>query len=107
MELKQYQVVLVNLDPTIGSEMKKTRPCVIISPNEMNKYLQTIVLAPITSSSKPYPTRVEISLEKTSGWIVLDQIRTVDRQRIIKVLDSIPQSNIAAVKNILKETYVD
>ena len=73
----------------------------------MNKYLQTIVLAPITGSSKPYPTRVEISLEKTSGWIVLDQIRTVDRQRIIKVLDSIPQSNIAAVKNILKETYVD
>lgn len=107
MELKQYQVVLVNLDPTIGSEMRKTRPCVIISPNEMNKYLQTIVLAPITSSSKPYPTRVEISLEKTSGWIVLDQVRTVDRRRIIKVLDELPAKLIAAVKSVLKETYVD
>ena len=59
MELRQYQIVLVNLDPTIGSEIKKTRPCVIISPNEMNKFLQTIVVAPITSSSKSYPTRVE------------------------------------------------
>ena len=88
MELKQYQIVLVNLDPTIGSEMKKNRPCVIISPNEMNKYLQTIVIAPMTSSSKPYPTRVEIKYNKTKGWIVLDQIRTVDRQRIVKILDS-------------------
>ncbi|WAC41179.1 type II toxin-antitoxin system PemK/MazF family toxin [Pedobacter sp. SL55] len=86
MEIKQYELVLVNLDPTIGSEMKKTRPCVVISPNEMNKYLQTIVVAPLTSSSKPYPTRVEIKKNKTKGWIVLDQIRTVDRTRIIKKL---------------------
>ena len=86
MELKQYKIVLVNLDPTIGSEIKKTRPCVIISPNEMNKYLQTIVVAPMTSSSKNYPTRIEVHHNKTKGWIVLDQIRTVDRQRIIKVL---------------------
>ena len=74
MELNQYQIVLVNLDPTIGSEMKKTRPCVIISPNEMNKYLQTIVVAPMTSTSKPYPTRVEINHQKKKGGIVLDQI---------------------------------
>ena len=65
MELKQYQIVLVNLDPTIGSEIKKTRPCVIISPDEMNKYLQTIVVAPMTSSSKNYPTRVEVNHNKT------------------------------------------
>ena len=64
MELKQYQIVLVNLDPTIGNEMKKTRPCVIISPNEMNKYLQTIVVAPMTSSSKSYPTRVQVKHNK-------------------------------------------
>ena len=64
MEIKQYELVLVNLDPTIGSEMKKTRPCVVISPNEMNKYLQTIVVAPLTSSSKPYPTRIELKQTK-------------------------------------------
>ena len=85
MEVTQYQVVLVNLDPTIGSEMKKTRPCVIISPDEMNKYLQTIIIAPITSSSKSYPTRVILKNTKVKGWIVLDQIRTIDRQRVIKM----------------------
>jgi mRNA interferase MazF len=107
MELKQYQIVLVNLDPTIGSEMKKTRPCVILSPNEMNKYLQTIVIAPMTSSSKQYPTRVAVKHSKIKGWIVLDQIRTVDRQRIVKVLDTLINREIAHVKAILKETYVD
>ena len=107
MDLKQYQIVLVNLDPTIGSEMKKTRPCVIISPDEMNKYLQTIVIAPMTSSSKPYPTRVEVKHKKTKGWIVLDQIRTVDRQRIVKILDTLIDKEILNVKAILKETYVD
>ena len=107
MELKQYQIVLVNLDPTIGSEMKKTRPCVILSPNEMNKHLQTIVIAPMTSSSKPYPTRVEIKHNKTKGWIVLDQIRTVDRQRILKLLDQLTELEVAKTKTVLKETYID
>ncbi|MBK9191684.1 MAG: type II toxin-antitoxin system PemK/MazF family toxin [Crocinitomicaceae bacterium] len=106
MELKQYQIVLVNLDPTIGSEMKKTRPCVIISPDEMNKYLQTIVIAPMTSSSKNYPTRVPLKHNKTKGWIVLDQIRTIDRERIIKVLDSLTEKEIHNVKSIIHETYV-
>ncbi len=86
MELKQYQIVLVNLDPTQGNEIKKTRPCVIISPNEMNKYLQTIVIAPMTTSSKSYPTQVEIKHSKTQSWVVLDQIRSVDRSRVIKNL---------------------
>lgn len=107
MELKQYQIVLVNLDPTIGSEIKKTRPCVIISPNEMNKYLQTIVVAPMTSSSKNYPTRVEVNHNKTKSWIVLDQIRTVDRQRIMKSFESLKEKEIQKVKEVLKETYVD
>lgn len=107
MELKQYQIVLVNLDPTIGSEMKKTRPCVIISPDEMNKYLQTVVIAPVTSSSKPYPTRVAVKQTNTKGWIVLDQIRTVDRQRIIKILDTLANEEVTVVKAVLKETYVD
>src|SRR5215212_1019561 len=107
MELRQYQIVLVNLDPTIGSEMKKTRPCIIISPDEMNKYLQTIVIAPMTSSSKPYPTRIEVKHKNLKGWIVLDQIRTIDRQRIVKILDQLLEKEISKVKAIMKETYVD
>ncbi len=107
MEVTQYQVVLVNLDPTIGSEMKKTRPCVIISPNEMNKYLQTIIIAPITSSSKSYPTRVVLKNTKVKGWIVLDQIRTIDRQRVIKQLGVLTEKEILSVKSIIRETFVD
>ena len=75
MDLKQYQIVLVNLDPTVGSEIKKTRPFAIISPNEMNKYLNTVIIAPITSQSKKYKTRIEVKQDDKKGWIVLDQIR--------------------------------
>ena len=107
MEIKQYEIVLVNLDPTIGSEIKKTRPCAVISPNEMNKYLQTIVVAPLTSSSRSYPTRVEINHVKTKGWFVLDQIRTVDRIRIVKKLDKLTTSEIESVKAVIMETYVE
>ena len=107
MDLKQYQIALVNLDPTLGSEIKKTRPCVIISPNEMNEYLSTIVIAPMTSTSKSYPTRVEVLHNKQKGWVVLDQIRTVDRQRIIKVLGNLESKEIQKVKAIIKETFVD
>ncbi len=107
MEIKQYELVLVNLAPTIGSEMNKTRPCAVISPNEMNKYLQTIVVAPLTSSSKPYPTRVEIKQVKTKGWIVLDQIRTVDRARIVKKMGILTSHEIEATKKVIMETYVE
>jgi mRNA interferase MazF len=85
--IHQYDIVLVNLDPTVGVEMKKTRPCVVLSPNEMNRFLQTIIIAPITSASKPYPTRVAIRHKKTRGWVVLDQLRTIDRSRIIDSLE--------------------
>jgi len=107
MELKQYQIVLVNLDPTQGSEIKKTRPCVIISPNEMNKYLQTIFLAPMTTSSRPYPTRVEVKHNKTKGWVVLDQIRSVDRSRIVKTYNGLTEKEVSKIKAVIKETYVD
>lgn len=107
MELKQYQIVLINLDPTIGSEMKKTLPCVIISPSEMNENLQTIVIAPITSSGRNYPTRVSISSGKTKGQVTLDQIGTIDKQRIIKVFGSVSDKEILAIKAVLKETFVD
>lgn len=107
MELKQYQIVLVNLDPTQGSEIKKTRPCVIISPDEMNKYLQTVVVAPMTTNSRSYPTRVEVKHNKTKGWVVLDQIRSVDRTRIVKTFDSLTEKEISKIKAVIKETYVD
>jgi mRNA interferase MazF len=107
MELKQYQIVLVNLDPTIGSEIKKTRPCVIISPDEMNKYLRTIIVAPMTTTSRKYPTRIEVKHDRKIGWIVIDQIRTVDKQRIIKILERLSQPEIKEVKSVLKETFVD
>jgi mRNA interferase MazF len=107
MEISQYEIVWVNLDPTIGSEIKKTRPCVIISPNEMNKYLNTVVIAPMTSTSKKYPTRVVVKHDNKKGWIVLDQIRTIDKQRIIKTLDKLTEKEIQAVKIILKEIFVD
>ncbi len=107
MVINQYEIVLVNLNPTIGSEIQKTRPCVVISPNEMNKYLKTIVIAPMTTSSKSYPTRVEIKHDSKIGWVVLDQIRTIDKQRILKSLGRLSKPEIKEVKSILKETFVD
>jgi mRNA interferase MazF len=107
MEIKQYEIFLVNLDPTIGSEIKKTRPCVIISPDEMNKYLRTVVIAPMTTRSKNYPTRVEIKHDNKIGWVVLDQVRTVDKQRVLKGLGKLSKPEIKEVKAVIKETYVD
>lgn len=107
MELNQYQIVLVNLDPTQGSEIKKTRPCVIISPNEMNKHLRTIIVAPMTTKSKKYPTRIEVKHDEKIGWIVIDQIRTIDKQRIIKVVGRLSRPEIKEIKSVLKETFVD
>jgi len=107
MEIKQYQIILVNLDPTIGGEYKKTRPCVVISPDEMNKYLRTVVIAPMTTTSKNYPTRAEIKHENKIGWVVLDQIRTVDKRRIVKDLGKLSKPEIKEVKAIIKETFVD
>ena len=107
MDLKQYAIVLVNLDPTMGSEIKKTRPCVIISPDEMNKYLQTIVIAPMTTSLKKYPTRVPVKHNRKKGMIAIDQIRTVDKKRIVKIFDQLTPGEISKCKEVLKETFVD
>ncbi|GGX01255.1 type II toxin-antitoxin system PemK/MazF family toxin [Salegentibacter mishustinae] len=107
MELKQYSIILVNLDPTVGSEIKKTRPCVIISPNEMNKYLRTIVVAPMTTNLKKYPTRIAIKTNNKKGMVAIDQIRTIDKQRIVKVFACLTKSEIRKCKEVLKETFVD
>ncbi len=107
MELKQYDIILVNLDTTIGSEIKKTRLCVIISPNEMNKYLNTIVIALMTTNMRKYPTRVPVEHNGKKGMITIDQIRSIDKLRIIKVFDKLTKSEIKKCKEIIKETFVD
>ena len=105
--LSQYQVVIVNLDPTLGGEIRKTRPCVIISPDEMNRPLQTVIIAPITSKSKEYPTRVKINFQGNENWVVIDQIRTIDKRRITKSLKKLSENEIEMIKNVIKETLVD
>ena len=107
MEIGQYEVFLINLDPTIGREIKKTRPCVVISPDEMNSNIQTIIIAPMTTKSHDYPTRVKVKFQSKSGWIVLDQIRTVDKRRLVKRLGRITRSEIEKVKSVIKEMLVD
>ena len=107
MDVEQYSIVLVNLDPIIGSEIKKTRPCAVISPNEMNKYLNTIVLAPITTNLKRYPTRVPVQHNGKKGMIAIDQIRTVDKARIIRVFEYLSKSEIEKCKEVIKEAFVD
>ena len=107
MDLNQYSIILVNLDPTVGSEIKKTRPCVIISPNEMNKYLRTIVVAPMTTNLKRYPTRVPVKHNRKKGMVAIDQIRTIDKTRIIKIFDNLTKREIEKCKEVIKETFVD
>jgi mRNA interferase MazF len=107
MDVKQYQIVLVNLDPTLGSEIKKTRPCVIISPNEMNDNLRTVVIAPMTTTNRKYPTRVKVSHNSQEGWVVIDQIRTIDKIRIVKKFGSLTEKEIRECKRVIRETFVD
>lgn len=101
----RFEVYYVNLDPTIGSEIKKTRPCVIISPNEMNRNISTIIIAPLTSKLRNYPTRVPCKVEGKQGQIVLDQIRTIDKSRLIKKIDTINKITQKKVLNVLAEMF--
>lgn len=102
---RRFEVYLISLDPTKGSEIRKTRPCVIISPDEMNKYIRTINIAPLTSTIKSYPTRITTTFQGKKGQIVLDQIRTVDKSRLIKKLGSISSSAEGKVLSVLKEMF--
>ena len=103
MRYKQYSVVIVNLNPTVGSEIQKTRPCLVISPNEMN--YSNVIVAPMTSKKKDYPTRVQL---KNDSFVVLDQIRTISIKRIVKVTDTkISKKKIDEVKKIIREMLVD
>ena len=103
----QYDVYLINLDPTIGSEIKKTRPCVVISPDEMNRHLSTVMIAPLTTKSHDYPSRIAIRFKRKAGWIVLDQIRTVDKRRLMKRLGAIDETAIQETRTVIREMLVD
>jgi mRNA interferase MazF len=106
MVMKQYDVCLINLDPTVGHEIQKTRPCVIISPDEMNTWLETLIIAPMTTKSHPYPSRIPIRFQNKEGWIVLDQIRAVDKRRAVKILGQLNAGETQAVKATLDEMLV-
>jgi mRNA interferase MazF len=105
MVVKRFDVYLVNLDPTIGSEIQKTRPCLIISPDEMNRNILTVIVAPMTSSQKNYPTRVSCTFKKKRGPIVLDQIRTIDKARLIKKMGSIDSKAQLDVVSTLQRLF--
>ncbi len=105
--VNQYEVFLVSLDPTVGHEMKKSRPCVVISPNEMNHRIATVIIAPMTTQSHPYPTRLPVHFQRKSGWIVLDQIRTIDQRRLLRRLAKLEAETIRRIKSVIQEMLVD
>jgi mRNA interferase MazF len=107
MEITQYQIILFCFDPTIGSEIKKTRPAVVVSPNEINLNLSTITVVPMTTNLKNYPTRVAVQFNETKGMMAIDQIRTIDKKRVIKVLGKLSSNEIKKCKDIIKQTFVD
>jgi len=105
--LKQYDVYLINLDPTVGSEIRKTRPCVVISPDEMNQSLRTVQIAPMTSNTQAYPWRVPNVFQKRNGTIAVDQIRTIDKRRVVKHLGILSAQSIQPLKDTLQKMLVD
>jgi mRNA interferase MazF len=105
--MKQYEIYLIALDPTIGHEVKKTRPCVIISPNEMNDHIGTVIIAPMTTKSHDYPSRISIKFMRKNGWIMIDQIRCIDKSRLVKKIGVIDNSEILRIKSTIKEMLVD
>jgi mRNA interferase MazF len=107
MVVKRFDVFLVNLDPTIGSEIHKTRPCVVISPDEMNRHIATVIVAPMTTKGQPYPTRIACQFQGKDGQIVLDQIRTVDKTRLVRRLGQISTSEQKAVLDTLAELFAE
>ena len=105
MEVNRFDVFLVALDPTIGHEIKKTRPCTVISPDEMNHHIGTVIIAPMMTKGRKYPTRVECSFQGVVGQVVLDQIRTVDKTRLVKRLGRLSPMAADQVLNILTEMF--
>lgn len=107
MVVQRFDVFLINLDPTVGSEIKKTRPCLIISPDEMNRNIATVIVAPMTTKGQPYPTRVACNFQGKDGQIILDQIRTVDKTRLVKHLGQISIDEQKAVIDTLAQIFAE
>lgn len=105
MVVNRFDVYLINLDPTVGSEIKKIRPCLIISPDEMNRHIRTVIVAPMTTAGKEYPTRIPCTFKKKKGQIVIDQIRTIDKSRLIKRLDTIDPKTQLEVIAVLQRLF--
>ena len=99
------EVWLISLDPTQGSEIQKTRPCLVVSPNEINQHLRTVIIAPMTTSERPYPTRVTVTFQSKRGQVALDQIRAVDRQRLVRKMGSVSAKTAQAVSAVLVEMF--
>jgi mRNA interferase MazF len=104
MWYEQYEVVLVGLDPTIGAEIQKTRPCVVLSPDEMNRHIRTLIVAPMTSTPRHYPSRVQLAPD---SFVALDRIRTIDKQHIIKRLDRLPPDAVVRIKGVIRQMLVE
>ena len=104
-DIRRFEIYLINLDPTTGSEIRKTRPCVVISPDEMNRHLRTVIIAPLTSTRRNYPSRINLSFQGKKGQIVLDQIRTVDQSRLIKRLGTVTDRRARTLANTLTEMF--
>ncbi len=105
--VKRFDVFLVNIDPTVGSEIQKTRPCLVVSPDETNRHIATVIIAPMTSSGRPYPTRIACIFGGKSGQIVLDQLRTVDKTRLVKRLGRVTAEEQKAVLAGLAELFAE
>ena len=103
--VNRFDVYLINLDPTVGSEIQKTRPCVIISPDEMNRHIRTVIIAPMTTAGREYPTRIPCEFKKKKGQIVLDQIRAIDKARLIKNLGTIDGETQLEVISVLQRLF--
>ena len=107
MVVKRFDVYLITLDPTVGSEIKKTCPCLVISPDEMNRWIKTVIVVPMTTRGQPYPTRVLCEFQGKKGQVVLDQIRTVDRARLVQKLGRISKSTQREVLVTLVEMFAE
>ncbi len=107
LEMTRGEVYLVRLDPTLGSEIQKTRPCVIVSPDELNTHLRTVIVAPMTTAGRAYPWRIRCRFQRRSGYVVLDQLRTVDRERLVKRLGALPTDTMVEVLGGLQEMLAE
>lgn len=105
MVVKRFDVYLINLDPTVGSEIQKTRPCLVISPDEMNRFIRTVIVAPMTTKGATYPSRIACKFQGKRGHVVLDQIRTVDKTRLVKKLGRIDRQTQTEVLAVLGEMF--